>query len=319
MKKSFKISSMEKNEKPTISVLMPVFNGERFLRQAMKSILEQTFSNFEFIIINDGSTDDTENIIKSYDDERIVYINNERNLGLAKSFNIGINAAAGMYLARMDADDVSVPKRLERQIQFLNKRPTVDIVGSSLQLIDEFGHKCGRYYRQLDHIDIKFSCLFSTPMMHPTVMGKTEVFKSHHYNESLTNSEDYELWSRLLFETNVQFANIHESLLMYRTYPHSFTQTLNLDKRTLSVHNTIKNIEHYIKLPPEEKKVLISLRQERDLSLVKLFKIFLIYLRAANAFCKLENLKPKRRLKIYYRLIPHAFFLTKYKIKRIIR
>lgn len=298
---------------------MPVFNGAKYLSDAIESILNQSFSDFEFIIVNDGSTDKTEEIIRSYQDPRIVYIKNEKNLGLSKSFNIGIERARGRYIARMDADDESVPKRFERQVSFLNKRPHVDIVGSSMRLIDEHGRERGIYSRQLDHLDIKFASLFSTPMMHPTIMGRLEIFKSHHYNEGLSNSEDYELWSRLLFQTKTHFANINEPLLLYRTYPHSFTQTLNLDKRTLSAHNTIQNIEHYIKLTQVEKEVLIYLRQEKRLPLGKLFLIFYIYLRAAGAFRQKEHLDLAKTLKIYARLFPLIIFLAKYKLKQFLK
>jgi len=304
---------------PEISVIMPVYNGEKYLSEAIESILSQTFKDFEFIIINDGSTDQTENIIKSYNDSRIIYKKNVENLGLSKSFNIGIALSHGEYIARMDADDISVPKRFERQIQFLKKRLAVDIVGSSMTLVDEHGEEYDTYRRQLDHVDIKFSCLFSTPMMHPTVMGKTKIFKDHHYNENLRNSEDYELWSRLLFETNTHFANIHEPLLLYRIYPHSFTQTLNLDKRAVSAYNAIQNIEHYFELNENKKTLLIHLRQEYNLSFGKLLKIFFIYLHVAVVFCRKERLSLKKSFRIYSQLFPHALFLIKYKVKRLIQ
>jgi len=310
---------MRDDNKPIISVLMPVYNGEKYLPKAIKSILGQTFSNFEFIIINDGSTDKTEEIIKSFSDPRIIYIRNESNLGLSKSFNIGIDRAKGEYLARMDADDISEPKRFERQLLFLKKRPHVDIVGSSLTFIDENDKKEWIYRRQLNHINIKFTSLFSTPIMHPTIMGRIGIFKSHHYNEGLSNSEDYELWSRLLFSTKTHFANIREPLLLYRTYPHSFTQTLNLDKRTLSAFNSIQNIEHYTKLSAKEKNLIVYLRQEKDLPFVSLFSIFLIYLRAAASFCSKERLGIRKSLGIYFMLFPHMLFLAKYKIKRILK
>ncbi len=304
--------------KPQISVIMPVYNGEKYLREALESVLHQTFTNFEFIIINDGSTDKSAEIIKSYTDERIVYINNGANLGLSKSFNKAIDIARGEYIARMDADDISFPKRFERQVSFLGRHPHVDIVGTSLEFIDETGKQLGRYDKQVDHMDVKFSSLFSTPMMHPTVMGKTSVFKSHHYNEGLHNSEDYELWSRLLFQTQTHFANIHEPLLLYRTFPHSFTQTLNLDKRVVSAHNAIQNIEHYTPLSSQEKELIVRQRQEKNLSVSELCQTFLIYLRAAGAFVTKENLGIKKAFNIYNRLLPHGLFLVKYKLKRLI-
>jgi len=307
---------MEKTS-PTISVIMPVYNGEKFLSKAIDSILKQSYTDFEFIIINDGSSDSTEQIIESYHDPRIVYLKNSANLGLSKSFNIGIDKSHGKFIARMDADDISKPNRFERQIQFLEKRPHVDIVGSNLILIDEKDLRCGAHRKQQNHLEIKFSSLFSTPMMHPTIMGKAEVFKSHHYDEGLSNSEDYELWSRLLFKTKTHFANIHEPLLLYRTYPNSFTQTLNLDKRTLSAHNTIQNIEHYVELNQVEKNILVQLRQERVLNIKKILIIFFIYLRAAESFCNKEKTTFAQSLRIYFRLLPLAFFLIKHKIKHL--
>lgn len=107
-------------ERPVITCLMSVYNGETYLREAMDSILDQTYTNFEFLIINDGSTDDTVNIIKSYDDPRIRLVHNEENIGLTKSLNKGIDLANGEYIARMDADDISLPKRFERQLRVIS-------------------------------------------------------------------------------------------------------------------------------------------------------------------------------------------------------
>ncbi|TNE70794.1 glycosyltransferase family 2 protein, partial [bacterium] len=116
-------------ESPVITCLMSVYNGEEFLREAMDSILDQTYTNFEFLIINDGSTDDTVPIIESYDDPRIRLIHNEVNIGLTKSLNKGIGLAKGEYIARMDADDISLPERFERQIEvLLNSK--IDICGT---------------------------------------------------------------------------------------------------------------------------------------------------------------------------------------------
>lgn len=303
---------------PAISVVMPAFNAERYLGEAIESILSQTFTDFEFIIINDGSTDKTESIIQSYKDPRIVYIKNNTNLGLSKSFNIGIERATGQYIARMDADDVSVPERFATQISLLKRKPHVDLVGSSIWRIDKDGNKLGVHSRPEKHMEIKFMSLFSTPMIHPTIMGRTETFKTHRYNEDFFNSEDYELWSRLLFHTSTRFSNILEPLLLYRAFPNSFTQTLNLDKRAVSAHNTIQNIKHYVKLSPSEEEFLVRFKQERKLSISQICSIFYIYLRAAQAFCKKEKLRLGTSLKVYARLLPLAVFLTKQKIKQLV-
>lgn len=297
---------------------MPVYNGEKYLKEAIESILNQTFKDFELILVNDGSTDSTEKVIQTFSDPRIVYIKNEGNLGLSKSYNRAIGIARGTYIARMDADDVSMPKRFERQLSFLKRHPHVDIVGSSISFIDERGKVKGFRGRQEDHLQIKFSSLFSTPMMHPTIMGKVAVFKTHPYNESLHNSEDYDLWSRLLFETSTHFANIWEPLLKYRVYPQSFTQTLNLDKRAVSAHNTLKSLGHYLKLSDTEKTLIVNLRQDKNLSALELLHIFFIYLRVAQAFNEKECAGFKQSWRIYTLLIPQVIFLSKYMLKKIL-
>src|SRR4051812_30773328 len=132
---------------PKISVVMPVLNGEKYLREATESILNQTFKDFEFIIINDGSTDRTEEIIQSFADPRIVYIKNEKNVGLSRVFNQGIRAAQGTYIARMDADDISLLHRFEKELEYLENNPKIDIVGSAMMIIDAEGKKVRKALR----------------------------------------------------------------------------------------------------------------------------------------------------------------------------
>ena len=295
--------------KPEISVVMPVYNGEKYLKEAIESILNQTFKNFEFIIINDGSTDKTEKIIKSYGDERIVYIDNESNLGLSKSFNVGIKAARGTYLARMDADDVSLLERFEKQLNFLKNHSEIGVLGTAITRIDEDGKKLGISSRPTEHLGIKWQSLFSTPLFHPTVMARADVLKKHPFDETLHNSEDYELWSRLLFTTDTQFANLSEPLFKYRVFPQSFTQKLNSTKRAASAQNTIQNIERYIKLSEEEKELLVYLHKEEKLSVGDYFNIFRLYWRAAQHF----------EVNKTWSLIPLALSLKKSWFKQLVR
>lgn len=120
------------NESPLISVILPVYNGENYLDKAIESILKQTYTNFELIIINDGSFDNTENIILSYNDKRIRYIKNEKNLKLIKTLNKGISLAKGLYISRMDADDIAIENLFQKQIETFTKDDTVDIVNNSI-------------------------------------------------------------------------------------------------------------------------------------------------------------------------------------------
>ena len=303
---------------PVISIIMPVLNGEKYLAEAIGSILNQTFTDFEFIIINDGSTDGTEGIIKSFDDQRIVYIDNGKNLGLAASFNIGIDAAKSKYIARMDADDISLPERFAEQFSFMERKPHVGIIGSSIILINEKGEKITIHKRPGRHLEIKYSSLFSTPMYHPTVMGRAEVFKSYHYQETFSNSEDYELWSKLLFNTDIKFVNITDPLLKYRIYPQSFTQTLNLDRRALSAHNTIKNVGHYIKLSQKEQNFIIHLRQEQILSLMEFLIGLLLYLRATVIFIAKERPGVRETFWIWRRYLNFGITLIKFELRKIL-
>ena len=189
---------------PKISVLMPVYNGEQFLKEAINSILNQSFKNFEFIIINDGSGDKTEEIINSFKDGRIKYIENKKNIGLTKSLNIGIKEARGKYLSRMDADDIGLIKKLEIQYNFLENNTNIGIVGSAMFIIDDNGKVIGKSRKPVEHYLIKWRCFFGYPMAHPTIMGRTGIFKENLYNEMFISSQDTELWSRLIFEKNTQ-------------------------------------------------------------------------------------------------------------------
>ncbi len=294
---------------------MPVLNGEKYLNRAIESVLGQSFSDFEFVIINDGSTDKTEEVIKSYHDQRIVYLRNDQNLGLAKSFNIGIRVARGQFIARMDADDISITDRFEKQLYFLEKHKDVDIIGSSVILINKDGRRLKKIKRPTNHIEIKWQSLFSTPLFHPTVMARSEVLKENLFDESYHNSEDYELWSRLLFTTDTRFANISEPLLLYRTFSNSFTQKLDSDKRAVSAENTMKNIERYIQINSHEKNILTLLRQDQVLSFRDLWTILYIYLKAARIFCEKEKIKVSRSLFIYSKLFSLFVFLIKNKVK----
>jgi glycosyltransferase involved in cell wall biosynthesis len=298
-----------------ISVVMPVLNGEKHLREAMESVLKQTFTDFEFIIINDGSTDTTAEIIKAYNDPRIVYIDNGANLGLAKSFNIGIQAARGIYIARMDADDISIKDRFARQVRYLEMHPDVGVLGSAAIRIDLSGKKLGKISRPTNHLDIKWRSLFSTPLIHPTVIARSEVLKNNPFDETLHNSEDYELWSRLLFTTDTRFANLPEPLLLYREA--GFTQNLDKSRRAVSAGNTISNIERYTLVGNTERDVLILLRQDERLSLEHYWTIWHLYFRAAENFTKKEGLGLPATLAIFGSLSSVAIFLLKYDLKHL--
>jgi len=179
---------------PEVSIVMSCYNSEATVVEAIESILNQTFSNFEFIIIDDGSIDSTRDILSSYQqkERRIVLIENEQNIGLAAALNKGIRMASTPLIARMDADDVSLPTRLEKQIEFLHTHPNVDILEAIIKRIFK-----------------------TTMILHPTIMVKKEVFEIHGYydTQQQLGGEDAELWYRIY--DKVRWANLSEPLLIY--------------------------------------------------------------------------------------------------------
>lgn len=207
---------------PMISVLMPVYNAEKFLREAIDSILGQTYTDFELIIINDGSFDQSRNIIYSYNDKRIKIIENEKNSGLIFSLNRAIDNASGKYIARMDADDISMPDRFEKQITFLESHSDIALLGSSAIIIDESG-KEKKVANVIEASHLIFTQLFfESPFFHPSVMGRTSVFREFRYNDNYYLAEDYYLWSQIAMK--YKLSNLNEPLIKYRHHTESISR-----------------------------------------------------------------------------------------------
>lgn len=226
-----------------VSVVMSVYNGETYLREAIDSILNQTYSNFECIVINDGSSDKSLSIIKSYTDNRIVLINNEVNKGLIYSLNKGIEIAKGDYITRMDADDISLPNRFEEQLKAFQFQPSAVVVSSDYYLLNK--DKLSLIQTNFSNQSLKTILLFTPCFCHPTVMIKN-VFKEKnlYYNKEFIHAEDYKLWTDLAFCGN--FYNIPIPLLKYRSHP---SQISTLNKNTqLQISATIrKNYLHNLR------------------------------------------------------------------------
>lgn len=192
---------------------MPVYNGAKYLREAIASILDQSFKDFEFLIINDGSTDNSPEIIAGYHDARIKVIN-QANQGLSAALNRGLELAAGEYIARMDADDISLPQRLARQVAFMDSHPEVGICGTAAIMIDEAGQELRRASYPLTHEEIKTQLLFNSTFAHPSVMFRRAVLNEHHLRYYNDKGEDYELWTRAVKVTKL--ANLSDFFLKYR-------------------------------------------------------------------------------------------------------
>ena len=202
---------------PKVTVLMSVYNGKNYLCEAINSILNQTFKDFEFLIINDGSTDSTKEILDSYNDPRIRIINNGKNVGLTKSLNKGLQLAGGKYIARQDADDVSAPERLQKEIHFLETHQDYAVVGTFVKILNENSEIIGLLDRLTEDTQIRERLRSDNGITHGSaVIRKKCLLDVGFYDESIMRAQDYELWLRL--SEKYRLANIPEYLYMWRKH-----------------------------------------------------------------------------------------------------
>ncbi len=225
---------MKKN-KPLVSVIMPAYNAQEYIKSAIESILKQTFTNFELIIIDDSSTDKTSTIINSFKkkDSRIKVLKNNSKRNIAYVLNMGIEDAQANSIARMDADDIAMPDRLELQYKLLHSKANIAVVGANIIIIDVYGKKTAiRTYPESSQ-NLK-KCLFRySPFAHPVVMFRKDFFEEvGKYNPRYSPTEDLDLWFRL--GKKYQFATVPKALLLYRVHEKS------------SSHKVIKDLEKLV-------------------------------------------------------------------------
>ncbi|MGH2105107.1 glycosyltransferase family 2 protein [Aerococcus urinaeequi] len=217
-----------------VSVIMSVYNTKiDYLSDSIESILNQTFKDFEFIIINDNSNTAVTEYLNSIRDKRVRIFHNEVNVGLTKNLNYGVKQANGKYIARMDADDISHLNRLKKQVLFLEKNLDVGLIGTRGF---RFGDMNRPFNVPLAHEDIKAGLITGNTIGHPTVMGRKEMFEKFPYNENFRTSQDYELWSRIVWDTKV--VNIPERLFKYRVH----NEQISFEKKAMQddAANTVK-------------------------------------------------------------------------------
>jgi len=208
-------------KQPTVSVVMPVYNGEPYLREAVESILRQTCTDFEFIIIDDGSTDRTWEILSSYaeNDARIALHRNQENLKLIRTLNKGLTMARGKYIARQDADDVSLPDRLAKQVAYLEHHQDVGLLGTDYYRLNSQGQRILRQPPPV-HTKIRWHLLFGNIWCHPSMMFRRELVDTNElFHPEYVHVEDYELWTRLVKRTRA--ATLSEALVIYREHDNS--------------------------------------------------------------------------------------------------
>ncbi len=213
---------------PKVSVLMPVYKTDiTYLRNAIESVLNQTYTDFEFLLLDDCPTDTRENIINSYKDKRIKYIKNEKNLGITPSRNKLIDMAKGEYLAIMDHDDISLPKRFEKQVQYLDAHPDIGVVGCKTKIIDIKQ----KYEYPSNDKEIKLNFMYRCPIFHSSCMIRKNILTKNniYYEEDFSPAEDYAIFCRLIPFT--KFHNINEeTLFIYRNHR---TNTSHKQKRKM--------------------------------------------------------------------------------------
>lgn len=252
------------NNRPLVSVIMPVFNSEKYLAEAIESILNQSLLDFEFLIFDDGSTDSSPEIIKQYADldSRIIAHYAECNVGYVAHLNRGIELSRTEFIARMDSDDISFPHRLQLQKDFLERNPLTGVVGSSTIRIDEDNNELGVGKRPPSNSYLYWQSFFTNPLAHPSVMfRKKAVEEQGGYQIAKMPAEDYDLWTRLLGRW--QLANIEEPLLKYREHHHS----ISFKKKEAQFKNFNKSL-----IDLWQKHVQVDVLEEEILFLKKFHK-----------------------------------------------
>jgi glycosyltransferase involved in cell wall biosynthesis len=231
---------------PIISVVMPAFNMEAYIEDAIRSILEQTFRDFEFIIIDDGSMDGTGEIIKRYaaTDARVIIVNNQGNLGLPRTMNSSIELARGKYICRMDADDFSYPDRLEKQLAFMEDHPDVVISGGTMEVCNrEMKFLCKRIYNLTD-AEIRRKLFRYSPFSHPSVIFRTEEARNiGGYFEEIFPAEDYDFYFRLGMVGS--FANLPDTIIKMRVNPSGISYSNIRKSEILALYVRLKAVFEY--------------------------------------------------------------------------
>lgn len=281
--------------KMRVSVITSIYNGEKHIRESVSSILNQTFTDFEFIIVNDCSTDNTKRILQSFanKDNRIRLINNNKNIGLTKSLNKALKLTKGKYIARHDADDISLPQRLKKQYDFLENNPEIYLVGTSTNLIDEeetFIRKSNTIasYQSIASRLPKKNCIY-----HPTIMFRNN--SKTFYREKFTYAQDYDLYLNLL-TNGYQMSNLEDSLVKRRISKKSIGQKntiqqfLFAQKARKFYQQRLKNgIDEYNNFKPNE---ILNLSKNSESNEIVKIKIW-------NAFNKRNLVELRTLLKLY--------------------
>ena len=258
---------------PRVSILMPVYNVAPYLREAIDSILNQTFEDFELIILDDCSPDNSAEILDTYTDERIVRYRGEKNMGLSNVLNVGMAMARGEFIARMDSDDLSTPERLAVQVAYLETHPDVDLCSCGMQL---FGAKQETWVRETNVEDVKITALFYSPILHASSMWRREAFErvGLRFRQEMVPAEDYDMWTRAM-AAGLRLVNIPQVMYLYRIHPsQATTQTEKTARKDREVKiNYLRTLFPSIDMSMVN---MVPVRTSNDLQRIKQFIKMLI-------------------------------------------
>ncbi len=242
-------------QSPRVTILMSVYNCEEYLNESIQSILDQTFTDYEFLIIDDGSTDSSPEIIARHNDIRIRNIKNDENIGLTKSLNIGLTLAKGEYIVRMDADDISLPQRLKTQVDFMDKNPHIGACGSWISIIGQNNGHIWEYPINNDEIVSKH--LFECSIAHPSVIIRKGLVSKNllQYNPKFIRSQDYEFWVRI--STISSLANIGTVLLKHRIHPSAVGQQYSQNQKICADEVRYRQLRDFLGLSPSDYELML--------------------------------------------------------------
>ena len=288
---------------PLVSVVLPVYNAENYVCDSIQSILDQSFADFELIIINDGSTDNSENKILQFTDNRIRYIKNEVNLKLISTLNLGLQLARGKYIARLDADDIALTERFVKQVDFLEANPDYGLLGSFAK---EFGFSSNNIQYPTTDEAIRYAGIYHNPFVHSSVMIRSSILVNYDlmFDVDQLHVEDYDLWIRILSVSKV--ANLPECLVLYRVHADQISKK-HLD---LQLINTSKIQTQYLVtlgFDPFMCNTIISLLNQTH---VDINSVVLFLKKLDHHVSKIQNKEISRRIETDFRRLSKDMLLS---------
>jgi len=245
---------------PLVSVLLPVFNAEKFITEALESITAQTYDNLEILVIDDGSTDKSMQVIKQFRDARIKIFEDGTQRGVTYRLNQGLMSSKGKYIARMDADDVCSPFRIERQVSKMESDHELVVLGTQAAYIDDIGQITGAPRESpAEHRHIKLRLITSNCILHPSVMLRAEVVRRHLYAAEFPLAQDFELWLRLITQ-GYCFANLPDVLMLIRRHNSTSTSARRSEQLTFAANALVSYLrsQYDLDVPYEIARALIE-------------------------------------------------------------